>query len=581
MPSGTDFWLGVQVTHAAGQYPVGVDAGPGVAERGGFINYDGTWTELRTVGLNFNWNIRAIVQTGAAPAADVGVSTILAPTGSIAPGNVTPRVTIRNFGTDPQSNIPVHIVIDDGGTPVYTANLTHPGPLAPGASADVSFSPDWNAPQGSFGVTSWTLLAGDENPANDTARGTVNVTALAWEPIAVPSTLPDRIVHVTVYDPGTDQVFQIGGNPEGQSNSYDGLNRAYDPTTNTWTTKASMPTPLGWCGYGLVDDKIYVISGHNNAGAFVGTNQEYDIATNTWTTKAARPGTPVAASLSVTYDGLIYVMGGLASAAVNRVDIYDPSTNTWAVGTALPSPAFMGSAAIIGNTIYIAQAYDGSACWTHLYEGEIDTSDPTQITWTQGPSLASPVFNGATVAIGSDVYWMGGYINATTATNRVWKYDGTSISDFTPVYPINNTRCTFAAARVTTDAEEIYGMAGDMNGDWAGPNRTYTKLTLSGVGVEETPEPVRGTIEAVRPSVVRDRAHVSYTVSRAGRVELGVYDVTGKLVRTLVSGTVAPGAQTATWDRTDDGGRLVANGTYFYRLTVEGRTVAAKSVVLN
>ncbi|HDQ98946.1 MAG TPA: hypothetical protein ENN51_01475, partial [candidate division WOR-3 bacterium] len=125
--------------------------------------------------------VRCLRVGGTPNAADVGVSTILAPTGSIAPGNVTPRVTIRNFGTDPQSNIPVHIVIDDGGTPVYTANLTHPGPLAPGASADVSFSPDWNAPQGSFGVTSWTLLAGDENPANDTARGTVNVTALAWE----------------------------------------------------------------------------------------------------------------------------------------------------------------------------------------------------------------------------------------------------------------------------------------------------------------------------------------------------------------------------------------------------------------
>ncbi|MFO7638094.1 MAG: FlgD immunoglobulin-like domain containing protein [bacterium] len=528
-------------------------------------------------------NVVQFEQMSTGNANDVGVSAILAPTGTIAPGNVTPRVTVRNFGTDPQSNIPVHIVIDDAGTPVYTANLTHPGPLAPGASANVDFSPQWNAPQGNFGVTSWTLLAGDQNPANDTARGTVNVVSAVWEPIAVPGTVPDKIVHVTVYDPGTDQVFQIGGCPAGQSNTYDGINRAYDPATDVWTTKAPMPTPLGWMGYGLVDGKIYCIGGHNNAGGFVATNQEYDIATNTWTTKAARPGTAVAAPLSATWnDELIYIMGGLATSAVTRVDIYDPATNTWQTGTALPQGAYMGSAEIIGDTIYIAQAYN-TACWTHFYKGAINPSNPSQITWTQGPALTSPVFNGATVAIGQDVYWMGGFINATTATNRVWKYNQVTgaITDFTPVYPIINTRCTFAAARVTTDAQEIYGMAGDMGGDWAAPNRTYTKLTLSGVGVEETPEPLRAAIESVRPSVVRDRAVVSYSVSRAGQVNLGVYDVTGKLVRTLVDGQVLPGAQTATWNRTDDNGRRVSNGTYFYRLTVDGRTFSAKSVVLN
>jgi subtilisin family serine protease len=57
-----DFWLGPRFQHSAGQYPGGVDVGPAVPERGGWINYDGSWTELRLLGLNFNWMIAAIVR---------------------------------------------------------------------------------------------------------------------------------------------------------------------------------------------------------------------------------------------------------------------------------------------------------------------------------------------------------------------------------------------------------------------------------------------------------------------------------------------------------------------------------------
>ncbi len=61
---------------------------------------------------------------------------------------------------------------------------------------------------------------------------------------------------------------------------------------------------------------------------------------------------------------------------------------------------------------------------------------------------------------------------------------------------------------------------------------------------------------------------------------LGVYDASGSLVRTLVNGTLEPGSQSATWDRTNSNGRRVANGSYFYRLTAGGRSVSGKAIVL-
>jgi len=570
--------------HAAHTWSVGGELPTRVYRTAGAGNADGKAVVYGGSTGGFTpTNICQYDQLSTGNANDVGVTAINAPGLNMTPGSVAPKALIKNFGTAAQSNIPVTCWIDSGATRIYNQTATYAGPLAPNGTAEVTFSPNWNANVGTYAVTMFTSLGGDQQRANDTMKQSTVVFSATWETIPKPTTLQDRLVHATAYDPGTDKVFQIGGNPAGQSATYDGLNRAYDPVARTWATKLAQPTPLGWSGYGVVNGKIYIICGHNNAGGFVNTNQEYDIAANTWATKLARPGTAVAAVSSVTWrDSLIYVMGGLGTSAIANVDVYNPVANTWATGTALPLPCYMGSAACIGDTIYIAQAYNGSACWPNFYKGAINPANPTQITWTQGAALAEPVFNGATVAVGNEVYWIGGFINAATATNHVWKYSQATglITAFAPAYPITNTRCTFAATRTGVDGWEIYGMAGDMNGDWAAPNQTYVKIALGGTGVEEGKPVQLARIESVRPTLVTDRALISYSVPQSARVQLGVYDVTGKLVRTIVDGQVS-GSQTAVWNRTDNSGSRVSAGTYFYRLSVDGKSVSSKSVLLD
>ena len=52
----------------------------------------------------------------------------------------------------------------------------------------------------------------------------------------------------------------------------------------------------------------------------------------------------------------------------------------------------------------------------------------------------------------------------------------------------------------------------------------------------------------------------------AARVRLRVFDLSGRLVRTLRDGPQLPGYHEATWDGTSNGGRAVANGVYYYEL---------------
>jgi len=67
--------------------------------------------------------------------------------------------------------------------------------------------------------------------------------------------------------------------------------------------------------------------------------------------------------------------------------------------------------------------------------------------------------------------------------------------------------------------------------------------------------------------------------SSGGQVTLRIYDVRGRVVRTLVDAPQSPGEHTAAWNGRDDLGNTVGTGVYFYRL-VAGDFVATKKMVL-
>ena len=64
------------------------------------------------------------------------------------------------------------------------------------------------------------------------------------------------------------------------------------------------------------------------------------------------------------------------------------------------------------------------------------------------------------------------------------------------------------------------------------------------------------------------------------QVSLAIFDAKGRRVTTLVHGVETPGFHTLGWDGTDDAGRRVAGGVYFYRLQTEAGSRTRKLVLL-
>jgi hypothetical protein len=74
---------------------------------------------------------------------------------------------------------------------------------------------------------------------------------------------------------------------------------------------------------------------------------------------------------------------------------------------------------------------------------------------------------------------------------------------------------------------------------------------------------------------------ISFVVPEGGaNVSLRIYDVTGRLIRTLVDGYAPAGTRAVSWHGKNDQGQPVASGTYFYQLTAPSFSEKKKMVLL-
>ena len=196
------------------------------------------------------------------------------------------------------------------------------------------------------------------------------------------------------------RIYAIGG--------FDGttvLSRveAYDPTTNTWTTEAPMP---GGPREDLVaatgpDGRIYAIGGDaGSCGSETSRVEAYDTSTNTWTTLASMPGggrTNLAGAVGP--DGRVYAIGGAtnfcASSFTSCVEGFNPSSDTWTTGQSMPTTRqFEGVATGPDGRIYAIGGYNGVRLTTveaYTVIGGRLTSSGLTLSSTEGAGFTGTV----------------------------------------------------------------------------------------------------------------------------------------------------------------------------------------------
>jgi hypothetical protein len=121
-------------------------------------------------------------------------------------------------------------------------------------------------------------------------------------------------------------------------------------------------------------------------------------------------------------------------------------------------------------------------------------------------------------------------------------------------------------------------VVGSMEGFNEATIRSWIEPYLTGV-TEERKQPLP-EFTSIAPNPASRTQQIGFSLPAAGNVSLRVYSATGELIRTLLNGSLTAGSQTVSWNLTDDQGRLVPNGLYFYELAAGRYNLRMKVSVL-
>jgi hypothetical protein len=183
------------------------------------------------------------------------------------------------------------------------------------------------------------------------------------------------------------------------------------------------------------------------------------------------------------------------------------------------------------------------------------------------PNLYPQVtFNGADAATAMSLTaFVRGYVSGY----NFFEFDLDAANDGVFILPVN-----------LLDVYEIGFIVG--NGAVAGGGYAYS-LTVERVDGQSTPVGEGVTrlfqIAGNHPNPFNPSTTIAFAVDQDGPAVLGVYDLRGQRIRTLLTENLTAGSHEVRWDGLDDNGRQLPSGTYLARLSSNGQTTTHKLVL--
>jgi hypothetical protein len=147
----------------------------------------------------------------------------------------------------------------------------------------------------------------------------------------------------------------------------------------------------------------------------------------------------------------------------------------------------------------------------------------------------------------------------SSSNNEYWIYDAAKYSSETNEYEYKVARRIYSYDVVST----------------------CTPRSLFNPGVEEQNQCKYTQYDCkVSPNPFWNIAQIKYSIPQENHVNLIVYDISGRKIKTLVSGEKTSGSYTVRWNGRDEDGTLVKNGVYFIKLKTKHFSKTNKLIFL-
>ncbi len=190
---------------------------------------------------------------------------------------------------------------------------------------------------------------------------------------------------------------------------------------DTWRTKAAMPTPRGYASTEVIDGIIYVFGGFaivNQTPTALDAVEAYDVSTDTWSTKASLPLARYGA-FSGAVGGVVYLLGGAGANGgnLNRIDAYDRSSDGWSGKAPMPDTRYWPASTAFNSRIFaLGGGVNGGTPNSVSY-------DPAGPTWTSKAVMPALRYGAATAVVSGVVYVAGGLNGGYDNPGDVYAYD--------------------------------------------------------------------------------------------------------------------------------------------------------------
>jgi len=208
-----------------------------------------------------------------------------------------------------------------------------------------------------------------------------------------------------------NKIYTFGGDKRaGGISDLTSVTEVYDPLTDIWESKASMPIVKGYFSANVIGNKIYILSGltqstPNETLALSSENIVYDPSTDSWTTKAAIP-IATHSYVSAVVDNKIYVISG---SSVGVTQIYDPKTDTWSDGEPIPTVVQNAAGAATTGTFAPKAIYVFGGFVEFLWSLNLtQIYHPENNTWSSGTDMLASRYGLRAAEMNDTLFVMGG-----------------------------------------------------------------------------------------------------------------------------------------------------------------------------
>lgn len=250
-------------------------------------------------------------------------------------------------------------------------------------------------------------------------------------------------------------------------------------------------------------------------------------------------------------------------------------TGTWALGApGAGSTAWAMTDSPTGNYAASTTKYCTMSAGADL-SGLVSGTVSWQAKWTleanyDGVQLQVSVGGGAWTPVATSRTQPGSGIGVQTS-GQPW-YEGTQAAwvtesvDLGPWLGQANVRFQFL---LRSDTSQQY------DGYWFDQFAIEGAAVVPFSGTGDLPPATR--LAGVQPNPFNPSTTVHFELAHAAKTLVRVYDLSGRLVRTLVDGPCAAGPQEVLWDGRDGGGQPAASGVYLVRLSADGVEQSTKA----